>query len=177
MHKYPANKCFFTADLHFGSQSVLRHCNRNFDTVQEMNEFYINNWNQTIKNNDFIFILGDLVHNQTKSYWRNLITKLNGKKILIIGNHDKEKSICLDYFEYVTKQDSFFFSDKKNTYEIFMCHYPCINWPNQYRNAWHIFGHCHGKLDTSKLSKYQMDVGIDVENKIFSFDDLKNKFI
>ena len=172
--KFPANKCFFTSDLHFCHKNIIAHCKRPFSSLEEMHQYYIEYWNQTISKNDYIFILGDLVFSHSKNAWRTIISKLNGQKILIIGNHDDLKSICYDDFLYTTKHDSFQFDDNGKIKEIFMSHYPCLSWPNQHRGSWHLFGHCHGTMNKNKLAKEQMDVGIDISGHIFTYFDIKS---
>jgi len=57
-----------------------------------MNECMYDNWNETVKPNDIIFHLGDLVWD-TDTVFVNTFKKLNGKKKLIVGNHDNIKWI------------------------------------------------------------------------------------
>ena len=49
------------SDLHFDHDEVIQYCNRPFTNVDEMNETILENWNKTIKKNDSVFFLGDLV--------------------------------------------------------------------------------------------------------------------
>lgn len=79
-------RIFFTSDLHLGHFNIIRFCSRPFETVNEMNEKLINNWNQTVMPDDEIHCLGDFCFN-----WRAALaftTRLNGIKHLTLGNHD-----------------------------------------------------------------------------------------
>jgi len=76
---------FFTSDTHFGHKNILKYCNRPFVNVEEMDEVMIERWNGRIGKNDSVYHLGDFSFSSNpKTYFE----RLNGKKILIIGNHD-----------------------------------------------------------------------------------------
>lgn len=57
---------YYTADQHFGHSNIIRFCERPFSTVEEMDEVLINNWNETVSDNDIVYILGDLVFRSDK---------------------------------------------------------------------------------------------------------------
>lgn len=77
---------YFTSDWHFSHANVIRYCNRPFTDVHEMNKALTSLWNDTVKPDDTVYFLGDFAMN------KNLVTviapKLNGRKILVPGNHD-----------------------------------------------------------------------------------------
>lgn len=80
-------KFFAIADMHFGHEAIIRYCNRPYQTVQEMDEDLIKRWNETVSNKDTVLVLGDVCLGN-KEYAKSIIGRLNGKKILIMGNHD-----------------------------------------------------------------------------------------
>ena len=41
-------KVFFIADTHFGSEKIFHYENRPFESVDEMNEIIVYNWNKTV---------------------------------------------------------------------------------------------------------------------------------
>lgn len=141
-------KLYFTSDLHLGHGNIIKFCNRPFVDVNEMNNTIINNWNKVIKEDDLCFILGDFSMWGRQS-WENLLDRMLGRKILIIGNHDKEKTIPVERFEYVT--DGFLnisIDDKDTKFKeqlITLCHYPMLSWYQSHRGAWQLFGHWHNK--------------------------------
>ena len=53
---------WFTSDLHLGHRSVIGMCERPFETVEDMNESIIKNFNSCVKKNDIVYILGDIAH-------------------------------------------------------------------------------------------------------------------
>ena len=80
-------KIFVIADTHFGHENIIKYCNRPFKTVKEMDEAMIKNWNETVTNKDVVIHLGDFGIG-SKEYISSIVKRLNGKKILIMGNHD-----------------------------------------------------------------------------------------
>lgn len=81
------NRYFVIADLHFGHNNIIKYCNRPFASVDEMNTELINNWNKTVGKDDTVFVCGDVALN--KRLCKEIIPLLNGRKILIMGNHDQ----------------------------------------------------------------------------------------
>lgn len=80
-------KFFAIADLHFGHANIIKYCNRPYANTDEMDRILIKNWNETVSNNDTVLVLGDVGFG-SKEYIASIIKQLNGKKILIMGNHD-----------------------------------------------------------------------------------------
>ncbi len=79
---------YFTSDLHFGHANVIRHCNRPFDSVEEMDAALMRNWNATVRNSDEIYILGDFTMRHA-SVAHAYLSALNGRKYMVRGNHDQ----------------------------------------------------------------------------------------
>lgn len=85
---------YVTSDHHFGHKQIIEYCNRPFDSVDEMNNVMIRRWNDTVKKNDVVYHLGDFALG-SKKFKEDTLHKLNGKKILVRGNHDKTIAHCL----------------------------------------------------------------------------------
>lgn len=86
---------WFTSDTHFGHRAVIEYCKRPFRDVAHMNTALIDNWNACVKPTDTIYHLGDVSFLgviQTKV----ILSKLNGYKILVRGNHDRRIGKMLD---------------------------------------------------------------------------------
>ena len=80
---------YFTSDLHLDYPKVIKNRNRPFDTVEEMNETLIANYNSLVSKKDTVYLLGDLTQKLEPQEANSLLSRLNGKKTLLIGNHDK----------------------------------------------------------------------------------------
>ena len=97
-------RVFITSDPHFNHTNIIQYCNRPFEDVNEMNETLIKNWNSVIKNDDLVIHLGD-VGLGNKEKISQILSRLNGRKMLIMGNHDhfKEKDYREMGFETVSR--------------------------------------------------------------------------
>ena len=73
---------YLIADLHFGSQNIINMCRPKFKNTDEMDNFIIKRWNSTVKDEDIVYVLGDVGN-------LNRVKELKGHKILIRGNHDQ----------------------------------------------------------------------------------------
>ncbi|HED05873.1 MAG TPA: hypothetical protein ENI61_04220, partial [Ignavibacteria bacterium] len=82
---------FVISDNHFRHWNINKYCNRGFSDLSDMESYMIWKWNQTIPPYGKVIILGDLAMTQGKcEEVKNVFTKLNGKKLLVIGNHDRK---------------------------------------------------------------------------------------
>jgi calcineurin-like phosphoesterase family protein len=79
---------YFTSDTHFGHERIITLCNRPYSSVEEMNESIIDNWNAVVRPSDIVYHLGDVALG-TISASLPLVARLNGRKILVPGNHDR----------------------------------------------------------------------------------------
>ena len=80
-------KIFFTSDLHFGHENVLRFDHRPFASVEEMDDELIRRWNAKVAPGDLVYVLGDLIWKSRNDDAPGLLRSLNGQK-----NSDKGKS-------------------------------------------------------------------------------------
>jgi calcineurin-like phosphoesterase family protein len=84
---------YVISDTHFGHENSLKWLDsegnklRPFDTVEELNNTMITNWNNTVKPEDHVYHLGDVV---IKKEHLELVKQLNGHKRLCKGNHDQQ---------------------------------------------------------------------------------------
>ena len=82
-------KIYFTSDLHFGHENVIRFDNRPFENAEEMDEELIRRWNNKVGIGDLVYVLGDFIWKTRNGVAADLIKRLNGQIILIKGNHDR----------------------------------------------------------------------------------------
>lgn len=78
---------FLISDTHFSHNNILKYENRPFESTYEMDEYMVNQWNSVVSDNDLVFHLGDVCISRAKDA-EELLKRLNGRKILISGNHD-----------------------------------------------------------------------------------------
>lgn len=77
---------FFTSDNHFGHTNIIKYCDRPFASSEEMDEAMIARWNKAVRPSDTVYHIGDFAMSFNKV--EEITPQLNGKKILIAGNHD-----------------------------------------------------------------------------------------
>ena len=78
---------YFTSDTHFGHANIIKYCDRPFATVEEMNEALVKNWNSRVSPSDTVYHLGDFAMGGKDNL--NIRSRLQGKIVLIRGNHDR----------------------------------------------------------------------------------------
>ena len=123
-------KQFLISDLHYGDAYMIRHCNRPFHDVYEMDRTIIHNWNRVVDKRDIVYFLGDFAHHKADELYR----RLNGNIIFILGNHDG--SILRHKLRPVFERMVI----THNGESILLVHNPCDHggW-----NGWIIHGHTH----------------------------------
>jgi calcineurin-like phosphoesterase family protein len=84
------SKIYLISDMHFNHAKIIEYTSRPFRSVEEMNKTIYKNWNNTVSKDDKVFVLGD-VGFFNKDSARETIENLQGKKHLIMGNHDDNK--------------------------------------------------------------------------------------
>lgn len=83
---------FFIADTHFGDEKILRYENRPFESAEQMDEELARRWNRAVGPEDTVFHLGDFSADLGAARDRELLGRLNGKKVLVLGNHDRHRT-------------------------------------------------------------------------------------
>ena len=112
-----------TSDLHFNHINILKYepKSRPFASVEEMNEVLIARWNSVVKPADTVYVLGDLAMGKLEDS-RECIKRLNGKIILIRGNHDTKSRLAI-YQELGIEVHDIYYLPYKGRWFI-MCHFP-----------------------------------------------------
>ena len=133
---------FFISDTHFGHANMITFLNydgtrmRPFSSVEECDELMIENWNKTVKPTDRIYHLGDVVYKCKNR--DEIMQRLNGEKVLIKGNHDRDQLGW--YMKY--------FKDIKGTVHIdgnyLLSHFP-IHPDSKGRFVRGLHGHIHAQ--------------------------------
>ena len=141
---------YLYSDPHFGDWEsyTFRGLTTN-KTKEELDQFQVDNINKVVHKSDTIIFLGDIGD-------PTLIKKIKGYKILIMGNHDKGKSIYEEYFDEIYS-GCLIISDR-----IILSHEPIENCPPFLFN---IHGHDHSGRDFTAyvLRDYDVDMsGVDM---------------
>lgn len=159
------NNIFFTSDTHFYHANILNFEDRPYKDVNEMNDEMVKNWNNKVAKNDLVYILGDFSFG-TAEETNEIAKRLNGKKILILGNHDHfikshkfDKSAFLEICNYKEIE----YSGQR----LVMCHFP---FASNDTKKFQLYGHIHSNTKDHihhcpfNLPDNSYNVGADVNN-------------
>lgn len=166
-------KTFLISDTHFGHQGVcnfLRDDNtklRPWNSADTMDEDLVTNWNSVVNKNDRVYHLGDVVINRKAL---KTLSRLNGRKVLIKGNHDIFK--LHDYVEYFDDIRAYHVLDN-----YMLSHVP-VHHDTLYRWSCNIHGHLHHRrvLKDGVVDTRYYNVSVECINYIpIEFSVLKTK--
>ncbi len=143
---------YFTSDTHFGHTNIIRYQNRPFRDVNHMNESLIANWNERVEQDDIIYHLGDFGFGDC-NHLQKVFDRLNGTKILILGNHDKETQKLIGWQSVQHYHEIWF--DKQM---VVLFHYAMRVWHRSHHSSILLYGHSHGSMPGNSQS---LDVGVD----------------
>jgi len=97
------SEVFFISDTHFNHPAILKFEPgvRKFDTIEEHDQFLIDQWNNEVGKRDIVFHLGDVCFG-SQDRFQEIFKQLNGDKRLILGNHDLYPThLYIKYFRQV----------------------------------------------------------------------------
>lgn len=180
---------FFTSDWHLYHQNVLKFDNRPFRDLKEMHRMLINNYNSTVNENSICYFLGD-VGFCSGELVKGVIDQLNGTKVLVMGNHDKNMFAMYEQGFDVVLNSAVLYLGK---HRITMSHCPLPgifredvsgmkgaqqgeHWHGEHKNQkfmtfdqsdYHLHGHIHSRnKENGKPSRTdrQFDVGVPANN-------------
>lgn len=147
----------FVGDPHFGHGNIIRLAKRKpFEDVEAMDVALIRNWNAMVNDDDTVYVLGDFAlckGNRTKP--STYFYALKGRKILIRGNHDRDKTFRLPWDEVYREGQRIVTIEGRL---ITLNHCSMQVWEGSHRGAWHLFAHSHGNCTPVGCS---FDVGVD----------------
>lgn len=132
-------KRFVVADTHFGHENIIKYENRPYSNSHDMDKDIIRLWNSVVSRDDIVYVLGDFTLSRRKEVIKNLVDRLNGRKVLIMGNHDTRKP--KDYIEC-----GFEVAIRKPVMAepgVILMHEPFENGSLITSNYIYIFGHVH----------------------------------
>ena len=153
---------FYTSDLHFGHTKIIEYEHRPWNTVEEMDEGLIENWNRKVKKGDLVYILGDFTMRVKEKEIAPILKLLNGQKVLVKGNHcyfSREKW-AKKYFTEICDYKEIYDNGEK----VILCHYPILSWNRQAYGSIHLYGHVHTSYAHQHPHPNAFNVGVDVND-------------
>ncbi len=136
---------YYISDLHLGHANVIKYDNRPFSSVEEMNSVIMKNWNERVKEEDTVYILGDVAFGK-ENEWPSYLGTLRGKKVLVRGNHDPRSlsETTRSLFSLVVNYTELIDNDRL----VILCHYPIPFFKNDFSpNSYMLYGHVHETIE------------------------------
>lgn len=130
-------KKFLIGCTHFGHENIIRHANRPFKSVDEMDKAMIENWNKVVDPRDIVYHLGDfsftgkVAPDQLEFYTK----QLNGNIIFLQGNHDP--------YNWGPSYVSFKQMHNDTRRRVCLFHFPIEEWDGWFRGSVHFHAHTH----------------------------------
>ncbi len=164
------NKTYFTSDTHFGHTNIIKYCERPFADAHAMDEAIIERWNARVTDDDIVYHLGDFTLAGV-DVARRALSRLRGH-IRVLGypwHHDKDwvgkdfgpsryrsaSGHAVEILPPLLTVDIDVGAERKH---VTLCHFPLGEWDRQFRGAWHLHGHSHGR---HRGRGALLDVGVD----------------
>lgn len=163
------DKLFFTSDTHLGHFNICKYCHRPFTSRSEMDKTLIQNWNSVVPEDGIVVHCGDfmLPHNCDVKEYMKYMYHLNGRILLLRGNHDRIP-LLTENDKLISVQDKAII--EVESIKIYAEHYPCAAFNGDY----HVYGHVHTLSDgicygmdaeaMKAMKKTTYDVGVDQNN-------------
>lgn len=158
-------KIYFIADTHFGEERIRRYEKRPFANTEEMDRELIRRWNDKVRAEDTVYILGDF---GADGYETQILSGLNGTKILVKGNHDTKSNETYRGFGFAEVYDcpiiieGFWILSHDALY---------VNENMPYAN---LFGHVHNSPIIKDYSKQHYCVSVErIDYAPIDFDEIK----
>lgn len=146
---------YATSDTHCFHDRIIELMGRPFTSMEQMNNTIVANWNAVVTPQDEVWHLGDVAYNSERLW--SLFDRLNGKKHLVIGNHDEaNKQITRLPWQSIQHYAVVGYRGLR----FVLSHFPMETWWRAERGYIHLHGHCHGSRGLSVVP-HRFDMGSD----------------
>lgn len=149
---------WFTADYHLGEErfDLLQ---RPFKNPHEQSAILIKNHNSVVNNDDFVYVLGDVLYREADpKIWLPTLDLMNGRKILVRGNHDRpftDEQFQPHFEKIIPEGDGIELA--VGDIDCYLTHYPTRGREDRFN----LVGHVHSAW---KYQLNMMNVGIDTNH-------------
>lgn len=170
---------WLTSDLHLFHNKDFIYEPRGFTSIEAMNEAIERNWNDTVNNDDEVYILGDLMVGGkavSNEVGMEVVRRLKGKKHIILGNHDTNTRVKLYQQEASIVEVQYAKIMRYKGRSLYLSHYPTFtaNLEHEKPKQWIInfFGHTHTKERFFNGIPFMYNVALDAhDNRPVLLDD------
>lgn len=161
---------WFTSDLHFGHNKAFVYNPRGFESLEDMENKIIENWNNKVNPNDIIYVLGDFFLGSDYDKIDNILSKLTGNIYFIRGNHDTDKK--LEFYEKYWSNKIHFITLQENPIKykkklFYLSHYPTLTSnleADPKKCVINLHGHTHSKYLFYNEIPFMYNVALDAHN-------------
>lgn len=190
---------FATSDLHINHANCIVFDNRPFKDLEEMHRVLIKRYNAQVPKDGICYFLGDIGVGSSE-VTKEVISQLNGTKVLILGNHDKKSNAMYGCgFDVVLNSATVYIGGQRVT----MSHCPLLgvyredttgmkgvtgylNWHGENNKEmfsvknegqFHCHGHCHAPNNgrSQRILGRQFDIGVCANGyKPVSFSEIES---
>ena len=157
---------WFSSDYHHSHRNICQYTNRKLvTTAEDHNEWLIATHNKQVQKGDTVYLLGDISFSSKYEEVREFMHALNGKKIVIKGNHD-DSSILNKLLNNTAISAWHDYKEIKiGGIPTCLFHFKITNWHKQGWGSLHLYGHSHGS--SVDVGGKCLDVGLDSVYNIF----------
>lgn len=156
-------KMWFIGCTHFEHANIIKLANRPFDNVNQMNDHMLDTWNERVKPDDDVMLLGDFAW----KHYEEWLKKLHGNITWIFGNHDdrhKVRANLMNINNLVGAWDYLELPEVGPT-GLVLFHYPISDWNGRYRGSLHLHAHTHDTRIRYQDLPYLRDSKLDKGDK------------
>jgi calcineurin-like phosphoesterase family protein len=163
-----SQRLWFTSDTHYSHVNICRGISkwepnrgqRDFETLEEMNDTLVNGINTLVDKNDILIHLGDFSFGG-----REKVDEFRGRLncdtlYLVVGNHDhhikKDKELQALFIRTTPLMDL-----SVNGKSFVLCHFPLCTWAGVGSGVINLHGHTHKKPERRFGKGLQLDIGVD----------------
>jgi calcineurin-like phosphoesterase family protein len=158
-----SHRTWVAADHHFGHANILTFKRddgsplRPFNTIEEHDETIIARHNARVAPDDRVYLLGDVCIQRRNLH---LVSRLNGRLVLVKGNHDIFK--IKDYLKYFDDIRAYVVQKDHDGHKVILSHIPI------YADGLDRYGtNIHGHLHYNKVKNDERYVCVSLEHTNF----------
>ena len=140
---------------------------RGFNSIQEMNEAYVERWNNTVMADDDVYIIGDVILGDPSNI--EYVKCLNGRVHIILGNHDTaNREKMYRELSNVVEVADVGIRLKYRKYHFALTHYPMLTGNLEKESlkqmTLNLYGHTHQTGNFYNDMPFMYHVGVDSHN-------------
>lgn len=151
-------KTWVISDQHFGHKNIIKYSDRPYSDVLDMTEKMIESHNSVVRDCDKVIVVGDFAFLRD-DIANEILRRLNGHKMLIVGNHDLDRDYNIKKLNFDNKIFSGYINYRG--VEFVLTHYP---YPVKQENVFNIHGHVHNNDHEFVDSMWHFNVSCEVIN-------------